>query len=407
MKVYLVGGAVRDQLLGRPIHEKDYVVVGASPEQMLAQGYKQVGKDFPVFLHPDTQEEYALARTERKSGAGYYGFSVYAAPDVTLEQDLQRRDLTINAMAQDADGNIIDPFNGQQDLQQKYLRHVSNAFAEDPVRVLRVARFAARYAHLGFRVHPETLQLMRAMVRDGEVNHLVAERVWKECEKTLSEKKPDVFFQVLRECGALAILFPEIDALFGVPNPPEWHPEIDSGIHTMMVLQQAVSLTNSKAVRFAALTHDLGKALTDVNDWPSHPAHGARGVKPIIALCERLRIPKEYRDLAILVSRYHIEVHRCKKLRPGTLVKMFNAIDAHRRPQRFKDFLLACEADAKGRTGYENNDYPQKDFLLQAFNIIKQINVQDIIKKGFTGEKIREQLTQRQVEAINDWLNSK
>lgn len=350
MKIYLVGGAVRDALLGLPVKDRDWVVVGSTPQEMLDAGYQQVGRDFPVFLHPQTHEEYALARTERKSGSGYTGFTCYAAPDVTLEDDLKRRDLTINALAQDDNGEIIDPYNGLGDLQNRLLRHVSPAFGEDPLRVLRVARFAARYAHLGFRIADETLALMREMTHAGELEHLTPERVWKETESALTTRNPQVFFQVLRDCGALRVLFPEIDALFGVPAPAKWHPEIDTGIHTLMTLSMAAMLSPQVDVRFATLCHDLGKGLTPPELWPRHHGHGPAGVKLVEQLCQRLRVPNEIRDLARLVAEFHDLIHTFPMLNPKTIVKLFDSIDAWRKPQRVEQLALTSEADVRGRT---------------------------------------------------------
>ncbi|HRG49893.1 MAG TPA: multifunctional CCA addition/repair protein, partial [Pseudomonadales bacterium] len=357
METYLVGGAVRDQLLGLPVHERDWVVTNATPEQMLAQGYTPVGKDFPVFLHPETHEEYALARTERKTAPGYHGFIFHADPSVTLEQDLYRRDLTINAIAQDSDGKLFDPYGGQKDLQQKILRHVSSAFAEDPVRILRLARFAARFHHLGFSISDETLALMRNMVASGEVSALTAERVWRECERALGERNPQVFFAVLRQCGALAVIFPEVDALFGVPQSPQHHPEIDTGIHTLMALEQCAKLTDNTQARFATLCHDLGKALTPTDVLPRHIGHEGKSKPLVLALCERLGAPTEYRDLAVLTAVYHTHCHRALTLRATTLLELFENLDLFRRPQRLEPFLMACEADARGRTGFEQCDY--------------------------------------------------
>ncbi|KAA0646420.1 fused tRNA nucleotidyltransferase/2',3'-cyclic phosphodiesterase/2' nucleotidase/phosphatase Cca, partial [Escherichia coli] len=354
MKIYLVGGAVRDALLGLPVKDRDWVVVGSTPQEMLDAGYQQVGRDFPVFLHPQTHEEYALARTERKSGSGYTGFTCYAAPDVTLEDDLKRRDLTINALAQDDNGEIIDPYNGLGDLQNRLLRHVSPAFGEDPLRVLRVARFAARYAHLGFRIADETLALMREMTHAGELEHLTPERVWKETESALTTRNPQVFFQVLRDCGALRVLFPEIDALFDVPAPAKWHPEIDTGIHTLMTLSMAAMLSPQVDVRFATLCHDLGKGLTPPELWPRHHGHGPAGVKLVEQLCQRLRVPNEIRDLARLVAEFHDLIHTFPMLNPKTIVKLFDSIDAWRKPQRVEQLALTSEADVRGRTGFES-----------------------------------------------------
>jgi len=397
---YLVGGAVRDQLLGMPVAERDYVVVGATPQQMLALGFRLVGKDFPVFLHPTTHDEYALARTERKIGPGYTGFACYAAPDVTLEDDLARRDLTINAMAQTAAGQIIDPFGGQADLQHKILRHVSPAFVEDPVRILRVARFAARFKQLGFRVAQETMILMQNMVRQGEVNALVPERVWQEFTRALQEQDPQEFIVILRQCGALAILFPELDSLFGIPNPVQWHPEIDSGVHVLMVLMQAARLTTDPATRFAALVHDLGKGATPYASWPSHPGHEERGVGLIKQLAQRYLIPRNFQQLAELTSRYHTHCHRVMELNATTLVKTLENLDAFRRPDRFKQFLIACEADFRGRTGFEEKPYPQREFLQQAYETAAAVAIEPLLAQGFSGQKLGEKLHQQRVAAI-------
>jgi len=363
MKTYLVGGAVRDKLLGLPVADRDFVVVGATPDDMVACGFKPVGADFPVFLHPETKEEYALARTERKSGHGYKGFTVYAAPDVTLEDDLRRRDLTINAMAEDETGQLIDPFGGAADLRDGVLRHVSPAFSEDPVRILRVARLAARYAKWGFRVAHGTNRLMRTMVESGEVDHLVPERVWSELERALAEEQPSRFFVVLRRCGALSRLFPEIAALFGVPQPESHHPEVDTGVHAMMVLDAAARLSAETVVRFAALMHDLGKGTTPVSEWPRHIAHEERGVNLVRSFCQRFRVPNEHRDLALLVARFHGHAHRAFELRPGTVLELLEALDAFRKPARLERFLLACEADYRGRSGFADRAYPQSELL--------------------------------------------
>ncbi|CNE64947.1 multifunctional CCA addition/repair protein [Yersinia mollaretii] len=403
MKVYLVGGAVRDNLLNLPVTEQDWVVVGATPEQLLAQGYQQVGKDFPVFLHPVSHEEYALARTERKSGQGYTGFTCYAAPDVTLEEDLLRRDLTINAIARSDDGELIDPYHGRQDLENKVLRHVSEAFGEDPLRVLRVARFAARFAHLGFTVAPETQSLMAAMARSGELSALTPERVWKETEKALKTQSPQVYFQVLRDCDALAVLFPEIDRLFGVPAPEKWHPEIDTGIHTLMTLTIAARLSPEVDIRFAALCHDLGKGLTPKEFWPHHHGHGPAGVKLVEQLCQRLRVPNPVRDLAKLVAEYHDLIHTVNKLRPETLLKLFDAIDVWRKPERLEQMIMTSEADARGRTGFEENPYPQGDYLRTAFQIANGVSVQDVVASGLQGLAIRDELKRRRQQALAQW----
>lgn len=373
MKRYLVGGAVRDRLLGLPVGERDWVVVGATPEALQAQGYKPVGRDFPVFIHPRSGEEYALARTERKSGRGYHGFVFHAASDVTLEQDLVRRDLTINAIAEDEHGTRIDPFHGQADIQARVLRHVSPAFAEDPLRVLRVARFAARFAAQGFNIADETFALMQQLVQAGELQHLTPERVLQETHKALCTDSPHVYFQVLRDCGALAVLFPEIDRLFGVPQPPKHHPEVDSGVHTLLALEQAARLSEDAAVRFAVLVHDLGKGITPADLLPKHHGHEDRGVPLVTALCERLRAPRTWRELAVLVCRYHLHSHRAAELNPGTILKVLMAADAFRRPERFAQFLLACEADARGRTGLEERDYPQAALLARALEAARGV----------------------------------
>jgi tRNA nucleotidyltransferase (CCA-adding enzyme) len=363
MRIYAVGGAVRDRLLGRAVEDQDYVVVGATPEQMEQLGYRPVGKDFPVFLHPQTHEEYALARTERKTARGYKGFEVYAAPEVTLEQDLARRDLTINAIARDEHGNLIDPFNGVADLQAGILRHISPAFVEDPVRVLRVARFAARF---GFAVAPETLELMREIVRNGEVDHLVAERAWQEISRGLMESTPSRMFRTLRECGALARVLPEVDALFGVPQPPQHHPEVDTGLHIMLVVDYAAARCLSLPVRFAALTHDLGKGVTPQALWPKHHGHEQKSVELVEQVCQRLRTPNDCRDLAVLAARYHGDVHRAEELRPATILKLLAATDVFRRAERFEDFVEVCACDFHGRTGYETRAYPPAAILRTA-----------------------------------------
>lgn len=403
MKIYLVGGAVRDQLLNLPVKDRDWVVVGATPETLLQQGYQQVGKDFPVFLHPDTHEEYALARTERKSGSGYTGFTCYAAPDVTLEDDLQRRDLTINAIAYSAKGEYIDPYHGIDDIHAKLLRHVSDAFSEDPLRVLRVARFAARFAPLGFTIAPETLSLMQEMTNSGELNALTAERVWKETEKALHSQAPQVYFEILHQCGALKILFPEINALFGVPAPKKWHPEIDTGIHTMMVLAMASRLTDDIAVRFSALCHDLGKGVTPVENWPHHHGHGPAGVPLVETLCQRYRIPNQIRDLAKLAAKYHDHLHRIERMRPSKIIRLFDAIDAWRKPERIDQLAIISEADARGRQGTENLPYPQGIFFRQAFKIANQVDVKSIVSRGVKGSAIREALTKQREVAIIEW----
>ena len=398
--MYLVGGAVRDRLLGLPVGERDWVVVGARPEELERQGYIRVGKEFPVFLHPETREEYALARTERKVGPGYTGFTTQFSPDVTLEDDLKRRDLTINAIAEDEDGALVDPFGGQQDLQARVLRHVSEAFVEDPVRVLRLARFAARFASLGFTVADETRALLRQIVAAGEMDALVAERVWKETHRALDEARPDVFFETLRECGALKTIFPEVDALFGVPQPPKWHPEVDTGVHVMMALRIAAGMGATTATRFAVLTHDLGKALTPQAKWPSHHGHEQLGVPAIEALSERLRVPKDFRDLAVIVSDFHTHVHRALELKPSTMLELFEKTDAFRRPDRFNEFLTACECDARGRLGLEDREYPQREHLSRVRNATAAVTLTESDRQGLSGTAIGAKLRGKRLEAI-------
>jgi tRNA nucleotidyltransferase (CCA-adding enzyme) len=400
MKVYLVGGAVRDKLLGLQPREYDWVVVGSTADEMLSLGYQQVGKDFPVFLHPQTHDEYALARTERKTGPGYTGFEVHASADVTLDEDLKRRDLTINAIAEDEHGHLIDPYHGRDDLDAGLLRHVSPAFSEDPVRILRIARFAARFAQWGFRVAHSTNTLMRKMIDAGEVDALVAERVWAETEKALGEEHAERFFEVLRGCGALAKVFPEIDALFGVPQPEKHHAEIDTGIHVLMVLQQACRLSDDKQVRFAALTHDLGKGTTPENILPAHRGHEERGVELLRELCSRLKVPSNYRDLAIATARYHTHCHRAAELKPSTILKTLEGLDAFRRPQRFEQFLLACTADARGRKGHSEDDYPQADRLRLALQACNSIDNQELLQRGLQGKQFAEALHQERVNRI-------
>ncbi|HSM32091.1 MAG TPA: multifunctional CCA addition/repair protein [Woeseiaceae bacterium] len=399
MQVYLVGGAVRDEQLGLPVKERDWCVVGATPAEMKAAGYKQVGRDFPVFLHPDTGEEYALARTERKTAAGYHGFEFHTDPGVTIEDDLGRRDLTINAIAQDTGGNLVDPYGGIADIRNRILRHVSDAFVEDPVRVLRVARFAARFAYLGFVIAPETLALMRRITADGEIDALVPDRVWKETETALLGRDSRVYFETLRECGALEILFPEIDRLFGIPQPKQWHPEVDTGVHVMMVLDQAAKLSPDLEVRFAALVHDLGKGTTRKHSLPSHPGHERRGVKLIRRLANRLPVPNACRDLGILVSEYHTHCHRAFELRAATILRMLEATDAFRRPRRFEQFLLACEADARGREGLEDRPYTQVDLLRGAFAAASEIDAA-AIAVSHEGKAIGEAIRRERLAAV-------
>ena len=400
METYQVGGSLRDELLGLPVSERDWVVVGATPEQLVALGYRPVGRDFPVFLHPQTGEEHALARTERKTSPGYRGFAVHSAPDVTLEQDLQRRDLTVNAIARNIAGVYIDPFGGRKDVEARVLRHVSGAFIEDPVRILRVARFAARFATLGFSIAPETLDLMRRMVSSGECNALVPERVWAETEKALATDAPQVYVEVLRACGALAVVFPEVERLFGVPQPERWHPEIDTGVHVLMVLEQAARLTQDPSVRFAALVHDLGKGLTPPAEWPRHAGHEERSVALLDTMAERLRFPRDYHDLGRLVARYHGQCHRLAELRHGTVLKLLEGLDAFRRPARLEQFLLACEADARGRAGLEDRPYPQADELRRCAQAAAQVRVTPEEASAMDGERIRARLRQRRIRAI-------
>ncbi|EKU52641.1 tRNA nucleotidyltransferase/poly(A) polymerase family protein [Acinetobacter sp. WC-323] len=399
MQVYLVGGAVRDHLLGHPYHEKDYVVVGATPEQLLAEGYQPVGKDFPVFLHPKTKEEYALARTERKSGVGYHGFQFFTDTSVKLEDDLIRRDLTINAMAMDENGTVYDPYGGQQDLQHKILRHVSDAFTEDPLRVLRVARFAARYATYGFTVAEETLQLMRKIAQSGELSALTPERVWKETSRALMEDHADVYFQILKDCDALEVLFPEINALFGVPQRPEYHPEIDCGIHTLMALKQACLANYALEVRFAVLVHDLGKALTPVEELPRHIMHEERGIPPVTQICDRLKVPTALKNLALIVCKEHLKCHQVKNLKPGTLWRLLQRLDVLRRPEKVEAFVQACECDAKGRLGLEQRPYPQAQYMLDAMQIVRNIRAQDL-PEHVSGPEIGEMLIQYRIDAL-------
>ena len=406
MKIYMVGGAVRDALLGLPVQDRDWVVVGATPEHMLAQGYLPVGRDFPVFLHPETREEYALARTERKSGRGYRGFVVHAAPDVTLEEDLARRDLTINSIAANADGIIagalFDPHFGQRDLQARVLRHVSEAFREDPVRILRVARFAARFAD--FSVAPETTQLMREMVDAGEADHLVPERVWQELARGLMEAQPPRMFAVLRSCGALAVLLPEVERLWGVPQRAEYHPEVDTGVHLMMVLAMAARLNAPLGVRFACLTHDLGKGTTPADMLPRHIGHEQRSAQLLRGVCERLRVPVDCRELADVVAREHGNIHRSGELNAAALLRLLERCDGIRKPARFEDVLLACECDARGRLGFEESAYPQRERLLAAMHAARAVDTAPLAaeaaKRGLKGPQVGEQIHAARAQAI-------
>lgn len=405
MKVYLVGGAVRDQLLGLSVKERDWVVVGGTKEALLNKKFKQVGRDFPVFLHPQTQEEYALARTERKSAPGYYGFECDFSPHVTLDEDLSRRDLTINAMAMDENGQLIDPYQGLVDLNNKILRHVSPAFVEDPVRVLRVARFAARFYHLGFRLANETRALMYAMVKRGELAHLVAERVWQEWQRSLEEKNPEQFILVLRACDALRVVLPELDALFGVPNPYKYHNEVDTGVHSIMVLEVAVALSQDPVTRFAALIHDLGKAATPMNLWPSHHGHEGRGVAIIETLCLRLKIPNDYLRLATMVSKFHLNIHRLLELRAKTVVDILEQTDAFRRPYFFKQLLIACEADAKGR-GIQVINYQTSSQWNALWEQCNTVNPQLLIAQGYQGKAISDALHQQRIACVQPLLTA-
>ena len=406
MKIYRVGGAVRDKLLNYPSCENDWVVVGSSPKEMTKLGYQPVGNDFPVFINTDTGEEYALARTERKSGVGYQGFTFHTASDISLEDDLIRRDLTINAMAEDVDGTIIDPYGGRKDLNSKVLRHVSGAFIEDPLRVLRVARFAARYHHLGFTIAPETEELMKAMVNRGELSHLVAERVWKEIDRALCEKSPDIFIRTLRDCGGLAVLLPEVDRLFGVAQRADYHPEIDTGIHTLMALQQAAILTDKSAIRFAVLVHDLGKGITPDHILPSHSGHEARGLSLVKAVCDRLRVPNEHRQLAMIVTEFHLLCHKALELPPATLLTLLKTVGAIKSSIKLDDFLTCCTADARGRTGFETRDYPSVSYLRVATQALQELDISDIVNSGISGADIGRQLILRQTDTLQQLKNN-
>lgn len=402
MKTYCVGGAVRDELLGLPVKDKDFVVVGATPPAMLDAGYRPVGKDFPVFLHPKTHDEYALARTERKTGAGYKGFAVHASPEVTLEEDLARRDLTINAIAKDADGKLIDPFNGVADLKARTLRHVSDAFAEDPVRILRAARFAARFTE--FSVAPETLKLMQQMVQNGEVDALVPERVWQELSKGLMEQKPSRMFEVLRACGALQKILPELDKLWGVPQPPQHHPEIDTGVHVMMVIDYAAKQNFTLPVRFAALMHDLGKGTTPADLLPRHIGHEVRSVDLLKDICKRLRAPNDCRELAHIVAKFHGKLHQTSKMRPGTLLEFLIDLDALRQPARFHDFLKACEADSRGRTGMESCAIPEADLMLKVLDAASSVDAGVVASAFSEPESIKTAVYEARLDAVKSVL---
>jgi tRNA nucleotidyltransferase (CCA-adding enzyme) len=406
MEIYLVGGAVRDKLLNYPVQEKDWVVIGETPESMVKQGFRPVGKDFPVFLHPHSREEYALARTERKTAPGYKGFTVHTSPDVSVEQDLIRRDLTINAIAMTPQGQIIDPYGGQKDLENRIFRHISPAFSEDPVRILRVARFAARYAHLGFTLAEETRNLMQQMVTAGEIDHLVPERVWAELFKALNEKSPTAFFYTLKDCCALEKIFPEINRLSGVPQPAKHHPEIDTGVHTMLCLEQATLLSSSPEVRFAALVHDLGKGLTPKAHWPHHYGHEKSGLKVLESLCARLRAPNSFKSLAMQVMQYHTHCHKAFELRASTLTDLLTALGAFKPANTLHEFLLACEADAKGRTGFENRPYPQAERLREATKAAASIDIAPILQSDLKGSQIADAIRRLRIKAVTDFIKA-
>tara|TARA_B100000768_G_scaffold15419_1_gene14305 strand:+ start:832 stop:2061 length:1230 start_codon:yes stop_codon:yes gene_type:complete len=403
MQIYRVGGAVRDRLLNYPSSENDWVVVGASPQALIDRGYRPVGRDFPVFIHPQSGEEYALARTERKSGHGYGGFTFYTASNVTLIEDLQRRDLTINAIAEDSEGCLIDPYHGQRDLDDKILRHVSDAFLEDPLRVLRTARFAARYHHLGFSVASETMDAMRVLVDSGEMEHLVAERVWRETQRALGEQTPQVYFQTLRDCGALACILPEVDRLFGVAQRPDFHPEIDTGVHTMMALEQAAKLSDDCSVRFAVLVHDVGKGITPADVLPRHTGHEARGLPLVKTLCERLKVPNEYRKLALVVTEYHLQCHRATDLKVETLLNLLRGAGALKSSAKLEPFLLSCEADARGRLGLENRHYASPNYLRRAQSALATVSIADLVSSGAAGDEIGRQLHDRQIARLTEF----
>jgi tRNA nucleotidyltransferase (CCA-adding enzyme) len=407
MKRYCVGGAIRDELLGLPVEERDWVVTGATPEEMVAAGYRPVGKDFPVFLHPQTKEEHALARTERKSGRGYHGFTFHTGPEVTIEDDLSRRDLTVNAIARAEDGTVVDPHGGRRDLETRVLRHVSPAFVEDPVRILRLARFHARFAPLGFRVADETLALMRRMVEAGEADALVPERVWQETARALMGERPSVFFATLRECGALARVMPEVDALFGVPQRADYHPEVDTGVHTLMCVDAGARMGFALPVRASALLHDLGKAKTPEGEWPSHKMHEARGVPLVEQFCERLRVPAECRELAVIHTREHLIIHQALELRPGTVLELLERADVTRRPERFEQLLQACLCDARGRTGFEDCDYPQVPYLREAAKVMREVQARELADAGLSGEAFGAELRKRRLDKLTGWVKSK
>jgi tRNA nucleotidyltransferase (CCA-adding enzyme) len=406
MEIYLVGGAVRDKLLGFPVMEKDWVVIGETPESMIKQGFRPVGKDFPVFLHPQSHDEYALARTERKTAPGYKGFAIHASPEVSLEQDLIRRDLTINAIALTPQGQLIDPYGGQQDIENRVFRHISPAFAEDPVRILRVARFAARYGHLGFTLAKETRELMLSMVAAGEVDYLVPERVWAELSKALKEMTPSAFFYTLKDCTALEKIFPEINCLFGVPQPEKYHPEIDTGLHSMLCLEQAAQLSTSPEVRFAALVHDLGKGVTPQKIWPHHYGHEENGLQILEKLCSRLRVPNAFKTLSMNVMQYHTHCHKVFELRASTLTDMLSVLGAFKANNMLPEFLLACEADAKGRTGFEYAPYPQAEIIMLAAKAAASVDASAILNSGLKGAKIGEAIRRLRIKAVVEVINT-
>ncbi len=405
-EVYLVGGAVRDELLDRPVADRDWVVIGASPEDLLSKGFQQIGNDFPCFLHPETKDEYALARTERKSGAGHTGFVCDFGPEITLEEDLSRRDLTINAIAKTSDGEYIDPCGGRDDLKAGTLRHVSEAFAEDPLRVLRVARFAARYAELGFTVHQDTLGLMSQLVKDGELSSLTPERIWKEMSRALTESRPSEFFRVLRACGALKVILPEVDRLFGVPQPPLHHPEVDTGDHVMLSLDIARHRFDTLIVTWAVLMHDLGKGVTPLEEWPKHIKHEIRGVPLVEAVSERFKVPKDFCALGKLVSEHHLRCHKLLEMRPRSIMRLLEALDAFRRPERVKQFAQACEADARGRLGMEDREYPHGDRLVACGQAGKSVDIKPLLGEGYEGLKLAEQIRRIRIKAIAQYMGS-
>lgn len=403
MQIYLVGGAVRDQLIGLPVSDRDWVVVGATPGDLIKLGFQQVGKDFPVFLHPKTREEYALARTERKTGVGYTGFSCYAAPDVTIEEDLLRRDLTINAIAKTEDGQLIDPFQGEQDIKNCLLRHVSAAFSEDPLRILRVARFAARLAKQNFTIANETQSLIKKMISNHELSAISAERVWSETEKALKSSAPETYFHFLRDCGALAILFPEINQLFGIPSATELHAEMDTGIHTLLTLKIAASLTDNIETRFAALCHEFGKALTPSEQWPAHEDYAIKSIPLIEAMCNRLRIPNKMKELAKLVARFHQQIHQINQLQPEKVINLFNQLDCWRKPERINQLVITCEADARSWLERAHTIYTQAKFAIEAFKTVQQVSSKNMIDQSINGIAFRDVLIQQRIQALTDW----